>query len=90
MTNLEENYIRKSNEKINCLEKKEINVENLNAIFCNFGIISHLINFKIMKKLISTLALTFSIWNFGCFAQNLDVVGDINTKGKVKMNNNAV
>jgi len=89
MTNLEENYIRKSNEKINCLEKKEINVENLNAIFCKFRIISHLINFKIMKKLISTLALTFSIWNFGCFAQNLDVVGDINTKGKVKMNNNA-
>jgi hypothetical protein len=75
--------------KINCLEKKEINVENLNAIFCKFRIISHLINFKIMKKLISTLALTFSIWNFGCFAQNLDVVGDINTIGKVKMNNNA-
>jgi len=42
-----------------------------------------------MKKLISTLALTLFLWNFECFAQNLDVVGDINTKGKVKMNNNA-
>jgi hypothetical protein len=42
-----------------------------------------------MKKLIFVLVLSSSLVSRGLFAQNLDVIGDINTKGKVKVNGNA-
>ncbi len=42
-----------------------------------------------MKKIILFLIFCSPIGGWGAFAQNLDVIGDINTKGKVKMNGNA-
>jgi hypothetical protein len=42
-----------------------------------------------MKKLILILVIQLFFWGIESYAQNLDVIGDINTKGKVKMNGNA-
>jgi hypothetical protein len=49
----------------------------------------NLLTKKNMKKLILLFVFISPLGVGGLFAQNLDVIGDINTKGKVKLNGNA-